>query len=100
MDAIIWLVNTCFRLYFWILIAQVVMSWLIAFNVLNTHQPFVYQVGHALWRLTEPVLGPIRRILPNLGGLDFSPLVALIGIEFLRRIIIFSVLIPIATGRM
>ena len=99
MLSIIWLVNTVFQIYIWILIAQVVMSWLIAFNVLNTRQPFVYQVGNALWRLSEPVLGPIRRILPNLGGLDISPVIAIIGLEFLRRLIIGDVLVPLLMGQ-
>jgi YggT family protein len=64
------------------------MSWLINFQVLNIRQPFVYQVWSGLNRLMEPIYAPIRRILPPMGGLDLSPLVALIGIEVLRILII------------
>ena len=65
-------------IYFWILIATVVVSWLVAFNIINGHNNFVRQIRYALFRLTEPVLGPIRRFLPDLGGLDMSPLIAII----------------------
>lgn len=100
MTALIWLVDNVIWLYTWILIAQVVMSWLIAFNVVNARQPFVRQVGMTLWRLTEPVLGPIRRILPNLGGIDLSPIIAILALNFLRILLINDVLIPIASGTM
>jgi len=94
MGAIIWLVDTCVTIYIWILIAQVVLSWLVAFNIVNTRQPFVRQLGNALWRLTEPVLGPVRRIMPNLGGLDISPIIVILLLEFLRRFNIGSILVP------
>jgi YggT family protein len=68
---------------------MVVMSWLTAFNIINRHNNFVSQVSYALYRLTEPVLGPIRRILPDLGGLDFSPVVALILLQFIRYLVIY-----------
>lgn len=100
MTALIWLVDNVIWLYTWILIAQVVMSWLVAFNVVNARQPFVHQVGMTLWRLTEPVLGPIRRILPNLGGIDISPIVAILVLGFLRIFLINDVLIPIAASGM
>lgn len=100
MGAVIWLVDTCITIYIWILIAQVVLSWLVAFNIVNTRQPFVRQLGNALWRLTEPVLGPIRRILPNLGGLDISPIIVILILEFLRRFIIGSILVPMAMDGM
>jgi len=69
-------------------IAHFIMSWLINFQVLNIRQPFVNQVWHALNRLLEPVYGPIRRMLPNLGGIDLTPLVVLISLEILRILII------------
>ena len=100
MGAVIWLVDTCITIYIWILIAQVVLSWLVAFNIVNTRQPFVRQLGNVLWRLTEPVLGPIRRILPNLGGLDISPIIVILILEFLRRFIIGSILVPMAMDGM
>ena len=100
MTALIWLVDNVIWLYTWILIAQVVMSWLVAFNVVNARQPFVRQVGMTLWRLAEPVLGPIRRFLPNLGGLDLSPIVAVLALGFLGIFLINDVLIPIAASGM
>jgi len=100
MQALIWLVNTVIQLYIWILIAQVIMSWLVSFKIVDTRQPIVRQIGMVLWRLTEPVLGPIRRIMPNLGGIDISPIIALVALHFLRVLLIEDVLIPIATGTM
>ncbi|MBC6440714.1 MAG: YggT family protein [Rhodospirillales bacterium] len=100
MDAIIWLVDTVFRIYFWILIAQVIMSWLVSFRIVDTRHPIVDAIGRFLWQATEPVLGPIRRLLQrflgNLGGIDISPIIAIVTLEFLRRFIIGSILIPIA----
>ncbi len=65
-----------------------IMSWLISFNVLNLQQPFVAQVWYGLQRLLEPVYRPIRSVLPDMGGIDLSPIVALIGLEILRILII------------
>jgi YggT family protein len=70
-----------------IVFAHVIMSWLIGFNVLNRHQPLVWNIWNGLERLLEPVYGPIRRILPNTGGLDLSPVVLLIGLIILEVII-------------
>ena len=68
-------------------IAHLIMSWLIAFNVLNLHQQFVAQIWYGLNKLLEPIYGPIRRILPNLGGIDLAPLVVLIGVIILQNVI-------------
>lgn len=65
-----------------------IMSWLISFNVLNARQPFVQNLWYGLERILQPVYQPIRRVLPNLGGLDLSPIVALIGLEIIRIILI------------
>ncbi|MEO0429843.1 MAG: YggT family protein [Pseudomonadota bacterium] len=73
---------------FWIIIIQAVLSWLIAFNVLNIHQPFVHQVWRGLNALTEPLYRPIRRILPDMGGIDLTPMVVLFGIFALQTVII------------
>ncbi len=70
-----------------IIIAHVVMSWLISFNVLNTRQPLVYQIWTGLERLLQPLYEPIRRILPNTGGLDLAPLIALVAVYAIRIII-------------
>ena len=72
----------------WIVIIQAILSWLISFNVLNVRQPLVYQIWSSLNRQTEPIYRPIRNFLPNMGGLDLSPLVVLIGLSILRIIII------------
>ena len=82
-NPILWLVHTVIDIYFWIILAMVVMSWLIAFGIINRSNPDVRQIGHALDRLTEPLLRPIRRVLPDLGGIDISPIVLLIGLQFL-----------------
>lgn len=74
-------------LYVWVLIISAVLSWLIAFNVINTHNRFVYTVSDMLYRLTEPVLRPIRNVLPNLGGLDLSPIVLILAIMFAQRLL-------------
>jgi YggT family protein len=68
---------------------MVIMSWLTAFNIINRHNSVVSQVSCALFRLTEPVLGPIRRFMPDLGGLDLSPVVALIALQFIRYLVIY-----------
>ncbi len=75
------------ELYMWIVIVGVVMSWLVAFNVINTSNRFVYMVGDFCHRATEPLLGPIRRALPNLGGMDLSPMVLILGMIFVRGVI-------------
>lgn len=71
-----------------IVIAHIVMSWLISFNVLNRHQPLVWQIWTGLERLLEPAYRPIRRVLPDMGGLDLAPLVFIIGLYALRIILV------------
>ena len=68
--------------------AHFIMSWLVNFQVLNVRQPFVAQIWYGLNRLMEPIYGPIRRVLPNMGGIDLSPIVVLIGLFFLERLLI------------
>ncbi len=75
------------ELYMWAVIIGVVLSWLVAFNVVNTSNRFVYMVGDFIYRITEPLQAPIRRVLPNLGGLDLSPMVLILGLIFLRGVI-------------
>ncbi len=74
-------------LFVWVLIFAVAMSWLISFNVVNTSNRVVYIIADLLYRLTEPFLAPIRRFLPNFGGLDISPIVLLLGIWFVRDVL-------------
>jgi YggT family protein len=78
-------------IYWWILIASAIFSWLFAFNVVNSRNQFVGMIGDALFRITEPVLRPIRRFLPDLGGIDISPIIVLLIIFFLRQFLITSV---------
>ena len=88
MLAIIWLINNLFNLVWWLILASVVLSWLFAFNIVNVNNPTVRQISYGLQRMTEPLLAPIRRILPAMGGLDLSPIILLILLEFLRQFII------------
>lgn len=74
-------------MYFWIIIMSVVLSWLVAFNVVNTQNRFVNIVGDFVHRLTEPLLGRIRRLMPNLGGLDLSPVVLILGLIFVQGVV-------------
>ena len=80
---------TIIDVYFWIILATVILSWLVAFNVINRSNPYVRQIGQALEKLTEPLLRPIRRVLPDLGGIDLSPVVLLIGMQFFRMLVIW-----------
>jgi len=75
-------------IYWWIIIAAAVMSWLIAFNVVDTRNRFVYAVADMLNRLTEPALRPIRQFMPNLGGIDISPIIVLLIIYLIQQVII------------
>ncbi|MBU0780172.1 YggT family protein [Loktanella salsilacus] len=68
--------------------AHFIMSWLISFDVLNVRQPIVGQIWYTLQRILEPIYAPLRRVLPNLGGIDLSPIVALVGIEIIRILLI------------
>ena len=93
MIAIVRLVDTVITLYIWLLIAQAVLSWLIAFNVINTYNQFVARVNEFLWRITEPALRPIRRFVPLIGGVDVSPIVLILLLYFLRDLIRYD-LVP------
>lgn len=87
MHSLLILIDTVLDLYTWVLVVWVVLSWLIAFNVVNTHNRFVYMLSDILYRATEPALRPLRRILPNLGGLDIAPLVLVLVIFFVRNLL-------------
>jgi len=87
MHSLVWLIVTVLDLYVWVLIVSAVLSWLIAFNVVNVRNRFVAMVEDVCRRLTEPVLAPIRRIIPSLGGIDISPMILILLIMFLERLI-------------
>ena len=85
----VWLILTLIDIYTWIVIAAVVMSWLVAFGVINTYNHFARSVVHLLDALTEPVFRQARRIIPPIGGLDISPLIVLIGLQFLSYLVAY-----------
>jgi len=91
MDAIIVpflnLIIAALQFYVWCLLISVVFSWLVAFKVINTSNRFVYMVGDFLYRITEPALGRIRRFLPNMGGVDLSPIVLILLIIFVQEVL-------------
>ena len=89
MHPIFALIYVILDIYKWVLIASVVLSWLVALNVVNTYNRVVNIIGDVLWRLTEPVLRPIRQFVPSIGGLDLSPLVALLLVWFLQYLIVY-----------
>lgn len=87
MQSVLDVVDFALSLYTWIVIASAIISWLVAFNVVNARNDVVRMVSDFLYRVTEPALRPIRKIMPNLGGIDVSPIILLLGIFFLQRII-------------
>mgnify|MGYP001220971752 FL=1 len=86
MKSILILFDNIINLYIWILIIHVVISWLIAFNILNTGNRFVYSILEVSYRLTNPPLNYIRRFLPNLGSIDISPVILILVLIFLRNL--------------
>ncbi len=84
MEPFVILIYRIIDIYFYILILNVILSWLIALNILNTYSKFVGMIIYATQRLTNPLLNPIRRVLPNLGGLDISPIVLMLIILFIQ----------------
>ncbi len=91
MRAILDVILLALQLYVWVVILSAIFSWLVAFNVVNTRNQFVAMVGEALWRITEPALRPIRRFMPNLGGIDLSPIILLLIIFLIQRVIILYI---------
>lgn len=84
MNTIVGLISSLIDLYMWVVIIYVVLSWLVAFDIVNTRNQFVRTIGDFLYRITEPALRPFRRILPNLGGVDLSPLALIIVLLLIR----------------
>ena len=91
MRAILDVILMALQIYVWLLIAAAVLSWLIAFNVVNTRNQFVATVGEFLYRITEPALRPIRNLMPNLGGIDISPVILILIIFLIERVIIYYI---------
>lgn len=87
MNALFLLIDMVIGIYIWMLIIWAILSWLVAFNVVNMHNRLVYLAGDFLNKVTEPALRPIRRILPNLGGIDISPMVLILLLVFARNLL-------------
>jgi YggT family protein len=91
MRAILDVILIVLQIYVWLLIASAVLSWLVAFNVVNTRNPVVSTIGEFLYRITEPALRPIRNVMPNLGGLDISPIILILLIFLIERVIVYYI---------
>lgn len=91
MLALIQTILLALDIYWWLIIASAVFSWLYAFNVVNPRNQAIMTIGNALYRVTEPALRPIRRMLPDLGGIDISPIILLLIIFFIRQFLIQTV---------
>lgn len=87
MQSLLILIDTVIQLYTWVLLIFIIMTWLIHFKVVNPSNRAVYVIMDFSFRITEPVLGRIRRLLPNLGGLDISPIILILALHFLRNFI-------------
>ena len=93
MKSIFLLVDSIINIYIWLIIINAVLSWLVAFNILNTQNRFVFAVLNATHQLTDPVLNKIRRYIPNLGSIDISPVVLILLLIFIRNLF-FELLAP------
>ncbi len=92
MRALFLVIDLALEIYIWIVIAAAIFSWLAAFNVVNTRNQVVGMIGEFLYRITEPVLRPIRSVLPAMGGIDISPVILFLIIIFLRYVIALYIL--------
>ncbi|MVA96571.1 YggT family protein [Nitratireductor sp. CAU 1489] len=91
MLALIQTIVLAIDIYWWLIIASAIFSWLFAFNVINGRNQFVATIGDFLYRVTDPALRPIRRVMPDLGGIDISPIILLLALFFLRQFILTTV---------
>lgn len=91
MRAILDVVLIVLQLYTYVIIASAIFSWLYAFNIVNSSNQIIAAIGQMLYNLTEPVLRPVRRIMPNLGGIDISPIIVLLGIILIQNIIVMYI---------
>ena len=93
MKSIFFLVDSVINIYIWLIIINAILSWLVAFNVLNTQNRFVFAILNATHQLTDPVLNKIRRFIPNLGSIDISPVVLILLLIFIRNLF-FELIAP------
>ena len=92
MHALLWLIDTLITIYIWLLIAQAVLSWLLAFGVVNRFNRGVAVISNFLYHITEPALRPIRSVLPSFGGVDISPIILILLLLFIERLLIYDIL--------
>jgi YggT family protein len=88
LDPLIQVVVIALDLYIWAIIISAIMSWLVHFGVVNPSNQFIRMIGEFLWRITEPALRPLRRLIPNLGGIDVTPVILILLIFFIQRVLI------------
>jgi YggT family protein len=93
MKSLFLLIDSIINIYIWLIIINAILSWLVAFNVLNTQNRFVFAVLNATHQLTDPVLNKIRKFIPNLGSIDISPVVLILLLFFIRNLF-FEILAP------
>ena len=93
MKSLFLLIDSIINIYIWVIIINAVLSWLVAFNVLNTQNRFVFTLLNSTYQLTDPVLNKIRRFIPNLGSIDISPVVLILLLIFIRNLF-FEILAP------
>tara|TARA_B100001996_G_scaffold74627_1_gene55056 strand:- start:116 stop:406 length:291 start_codon:yes stop_codon:yes gene_type:complete len=93
MKSIFILLDSVITIYLWIIIINALLSWLVAFNILNTQNRFVFSILDATYKLTDPVLNKIRRFIPTFGSIDISPIVLILGLMFLRNLV-FEIFAP------
>ncbi len=91
MRALLDVILIALDLYMYLVLAWVILSWLIAFSIVNTRNPIVAAIADFLYRITEPVLRPIRQVMPQLGGIDISPVVLFLIIIFIRHVILYYI---------
>ena len=93
MKSIFILLDSVMTIYLWVIIINAILSWLVAFNILNTHNRFVFSILDTTYKLTDPVLNQIRRFIPTFGSIDISPLILILALMFLRNIV-FEIFAP------
>jgi len=93
MKSLFILIDSVITIYLWIIIINAILSWLVAFNILNTHNRFVFSILDATYKLTDPVLNKIRRFIPTLGSIDISPVILILILMFLRNLV-FEIFAP------
>ena len=92
MYAVANLLDTVISLYIWCLFIYVILTWLINFGIMNPHNRFVYLVMDFLYKITEPILRPIRNLLPNFGGMDISPIILVLALVFFRNLVVVDLI--------